>query len=401
MKTIAMLIFMIVVLSSSVAPILSEECLNRVIIYSNGSFKANIEYSSTEYKGLPHDLHMAGVYVEDLLSYNISYRIEKGSGSYESLTIITGDNGLFTGSFSSNTSINNSYLLVRVNYESILRASSVLFKKIYFEVETNNYKELIMWNITFIKALLVIKTYRLSVNTSSYNNLYVLRAILTDTDLSFDQLRNDDVKTVLGLPVELDPMIVFSHGTREIRAYQLIRNRKTIINRIYRVNGIELFKYNGDYVVPLPNSSRYIVLSSTKYVVVEEAKWNITFKNNSLKALLAIKGRGLGVNTKDRIESVINNIRELVKTYGCFKVESKNFYFIINGGRKNVLVFSNETLPSTITIEFLTVNEEEDSFNLSNPLILAPIIGGLVILFVLVLRYYLLRRSIFSRHSQR
>lgn len=381
-----------------VFPVINCECQNHVIIFSNGDFILNITYSTRVDNELPDNLYIRGRYKSSYLSYNISYSVTNLSGKYLEEILITGNNGFFNGSYYSYMISNDLFLIINTNYIAYLEQNHIIFNDLKIIVETNDYNELLRWNITLIKILLMMKKPVLTINTSVLNGEYFLTIVLSNGSLSIDDLRDNDVKILLGIPHEIDPGIIFSMGTRIVKCYQTIENDTVIINRTYIVNGIEIFKYNKYYVIPLIISNNSLIISSIEYVLLKEVKWEINGEYNVIDANILVSGQGLGVDVREKIESVISDLGDLLDRYGCFSVKAEGFYFVIKGEKKRVLELSNQI--GIETIENIDIVFHERNITSSTELLLFILVcGGVVIIVLLILRYYLLSRIRFLKHS--
>ena len=341
-----------------------RECSCQAIVYDTGYFETNITSTRSKYSSLYHDIVYVGVYRSNYMKYNITYRIGGNSGNtgyYREEFIVRGDNGLLTGLRRVFGEKNNTLLKINASFNIVLHNSNVWFKQLVFEISTNDYVELLNWNITLAQFLLILRNYdevKVYDNLGSGGNNYKLRIIVRGFNATYDDLGNDNVREILGLPGDLDPSIVFSHGTRFVNATSKIWGNMVFVERILNISGLTFFTRGENYVVPLIGFGDQVIIASTKHVLLDLVTWRIQSMDNYLLINVLVKGIGVGFNNEEKIKSVLENIIFLSGIYGCFKVSAVNFYFISNGELRREVIVSNNTSVLNVQVVF---NKKEES----------------------------------------
>jgi len=338
------------------------ECNSRVLIYSNGLFEANITHTLSINTSVTGDFQPAiyipvlytGWYVPGTLQYVVEYQqyplahsnttecsfnltsLQPENSYYSYIAILNSTSGVVKGYVHEELRSGEKWVNATTYYELWLIDSTASFKVLTGVIYTNDYANLLNYNITLYRLLYSARgiesfnyTLRL-LNRSWISEYCVMNFNLTLQQLEqLLELEYPQIRIFLGIPPELSSAKMLSQLNSAVLNYTVIAGKTTTSMKL-NVTGLTLPVSGDYYALKIPRTSIELPVASTKRVTVYSVNWTIIRRNSEFEVAIRIKGRGFGADLNERVKSILDNLKQLSERYGCFNVVVKDYMLLVN-----------------------------------------------------------------------
>jgi len=339
------------------------ECSSRVLIYGNGLFEANITHTLSMNTSITGNWQpviyipvlYTGWYVPDTLHYVVEYQpyslasfnttehsfnhtnLQQESGYYSYTATLSSTSGVVKGYVHEEGRTGEKWVNATTYYELGLINSTAFFKVLAGAIYTNDYANLLNYNITLYRLLYSARGVESFNYTLKFlNNSWIAEYRVVGFNLTLQQLEQllrleyPQVRTFLGIPPELSSAKMLSQLNSAVLNYTMTASRMTISAKL-SVTGLTLPVSSDYYVLKIPRTSIELPVSSTKHVAVYSVNWTIIHRNSGFEAAIRVRGRGFGADLSERVKSILDNLKLLSGRYGCFSVVVRDYKLLVNG----------------------------------------------------------------------
>jgi len=356
------LITVVALESSPLAQLSTCECSNRVLVYGNGLFEANITHTHSINISVLVDSQpvvyipvlYTGSYVPDMLQYVVEYQpysltsynttehsfnpttLKPENGYYSYTATLSSSGGVVKGYVHEEGVSGEKWVNATTYYELRLINSTASFKVLAGTTYTNDYANLLNYNITLYRLLYSARGVESFNYTLRFlNNSWIAEYRVIGFNTTIQQLEQlleleyPQIRLFLGIPPELSSAKMLSQLNSAVLNYTVIAG-KTYISAKLNVTSLTL-PVNGDYyVLKIPRIGIELPVSSTKHVAFYSVNWTVVYRNSGFEAAIHVKGRGFGAGLRERVKSILDNLKLLSERYGCFNVIVRDYKLLVN-----------------------------------------------------------------------
>lgn len=348
---------------------LDKTCLlernNSALIYSDGKYVINLfQTESVDYSG---HLELYGSYREYVLNYGAKYRVLDNTlgniDTYNESLIINRFGDRVFGKYNLLIDSSIEYLFYYTDYSIVQYRDFINITMLNIRINTTNSRNILNTNLTIWSIALLTRGLNIRVNYSERGMYYLMNIEIRDLVLNSSIIQDESVNKLLRLPIDISTSLLLETRITSIKAICWFENNYFKLERsIFGLN-IVIYSIGYEYVLPIKlpvNYSRYMVIGFTNSVSIDSIDWRILVENKSIYTSAVVSGYGYGTVYEERIHSVIRNIYELAKTYGCIGVSTKGFRIIYKNNAYELLNICYDTDLNT-TILNIHIREERAS----------------------------------------
>jgi hypothetical protein len=366
-----------------------------ITIYRDGTYDLEAIINTTGYFNHTLTLHGRYVYNEvfevKTLQKPVSY-----NGKYK-LVFLFKKSGqeTYNGSIYEENTYNDSFYIRKANYLLIYGHGYINVSRLNLEIETNNARYILYWNLTITALKLIIIDGQIHIQYRKSNNNYTLHVVMTENVYPLDKTTKEQLSKAI-FPGEnyLSPWVLM--GRINLISHNMSVDRGELLLSIkYAFKGLGLIIERGRYMIPLA-----IILGKNGFEIVKipiglvnntlytSIVWNTTINNNKLYSRIYGKGYGLSINGMDRVKSIIDMVKKLfLKNSDNIMIRGGDFKFSINGTITDQIdkielkeVNIKKLQYVTETTENTTEYKNRDLFSL---ILFSVSLSGLILSFIL------------------